>query len=525
MQYNLFETEDNAQGQLDSGVGASDLSIVLKSGEGAEFPAAATGTASSTGDSNTLNSTGIQALGVVEVGDFIENITDGSHAFVISISTNQVITTTLLGGGDNTWQSSDTWAVNRFVVTLNQKDANGSITQSEKVLIDSRSSDTLTVNASGRGYDGDSGQEFDADDYVELFVTSKIVEGLKTSLAEAFEQIDLKADLTYVNSALAAKNWKDSVIAASTTDLTLASDVEDGDTLDGVTLSTGDRILIKDQSDASENGIYIVAASGAPSRATDFDSASEATSAVVPVEGGTSNEDTVWLCTSDDPVIDTDDVDFTQFGASATIASQAEAEAGSNNSKMMTPLRTSQAIEALQNISDADATTLTGGGNADSLHEHDDNMTVWIPAVGAWTSGGQETPASPGGAIPEFTWGLQNSAEDRVYFACQIPKGATGISSIKAIGAGGGSGDVVLHLSTYFLKEGANEGDDTTGANVTGTVSTNQSAISFGSDCWDGLGTLEGNGQLSMEVRRKGSDGADTLSSDYYLAGVKITFS
>lgn len=525
MQYNLFETEDNAQGQLDSGVGASDLSIVLKSGEGAEFPAAATGTASSTGDSNTLNSTGIQALGVVEVGDFIENITDGSHAFVISISTNQVITTTLLGGGDNTWQSSDTWAVNRFVVTLNQKDANGSITQSEKVLIDSRSSDTLTVNASGRGYDGDSGQEFDADDYVELFVTSKIVEGLKTSLAEAFEQIDLKADLTYVNSALAAKNWKDSVIAASTADLTLASDVEDGDTLDGVTLSTGDRILIKDQLDASENGIYIVAASGAPSRATDFDSASEATSAVVPVEGGTSNEDTVWLCTSDDPVIDTDDVDFTQFGASATIASQAEAEAGSNNSKMMTPLRTSQAIEALQNISDADATTLTGGGNADSLHEHDDNMTVWIPAVGAWTSGGQETPASPGGAIPDGTIALNNAANDYALLSCQVPKGATGISSIKGVFVGSGTGDIVSNIDTQFFKLNSSNSDDNNGSNTTTSVTfSSYSVASYDSGSWGDL-TISENGNLTIKLTRVGGDASDTLSGDVHLCGVEITFS
>ncbi|MEM8575520.1 MAG: phage tail protein [Pseudomonadota bacterium] len=102
--------------------------------------------------------------------------------------------------------------------------------------------------------------------------------------------------------------WLDPVAAASTANVTLASDVENGDTLDGVTLSTNDRILLKDQSSASENGVYIVAASGAPSRATDIDQAAEFSGATVFVSAGTTNEGDTYTQTQTVATVDTDDV-------------------------------------------------------------------------------------------------------------------------------------------------------------------------------------------------------------------------
>ena len=65
-------------------------------------------------------------------------------------------------------------------------------------------------------------------------------------------------------------HYKESCTLATTSALTLASDFNTGDSLDGVTLALGDRILIKDQADASENGIYTVNGSGAPTRAVNF---------------------------------------------------------------------------------------------------------------------------------------------------------------------------------------------------------------------------------------------------------------
>lgn len=75
---------------------------------------------------------------------------------------------------------------------------------------------------------------------------------------------------------------------------TLSSSFENGDTLDGLTLATGDLILIKDQSSASENGVYKVKASGTPDRVTDFPAGLRVTQVMVWVEHGTVNAGTLW---------------------------------------------------------------------------------------------------------------------------------------------------------------------------------------------------------------------------------------
>lgn len=89
-------------------------------------------------------------------------------------------------------------------------------------------------------------------------------------------------------------SWKTSVRAATIAAGTLASSFENGDVVDDVLLVTGDRILIKDQAAAAENGIYTVNASGAPTRATDADTGSELVMAGVAVRSGSVNGGTQW---------------------------------------------------------------------------------------------------------------------------------------------------------------------------------------------------------------------------------------
>lgn len=103
---------------------------------------------------------------------------------------------------------------------------------------------------------------------------------------------------TQISTVTGLFTAKGSVRAATTAAGTLATDFENGDTLDGVALVTGDRILIKNQSAAAENGIYVVAASGAPARASDMDAWSEVPGAWVTVQEGTANADTAWLSTA-----------------------------------------------------------------------------------------------------------------------------------------------------------------------------------------------------------------------------------
>ena len=106
----------------------------------------------------------------------------------------------------------------------------------------------------------------------------------------------------YVDTAIGNLNSlfdsKGSVRVATTANGTLATAFANGQTVDGVTLATGDRILLRAQSTAAENGIYTVNASGAPTRATDMDAWAEVPGALVIVEEGTANADTIWLCTS-----------------------------------------------------------------------------------------------------------------------------------------------------------------------------------------------------------------------------------
>ena len=103
----------------------------------------------------------------------------------------------------------------------------------------------------------------------------------------------------YVDDNLESIDWKNSVRAATVAAGTLATDFEDGDTIDGVLLVTGDRILIKDQASGVENGIYIVEAAGAPTRAVDLDTGASAASIAMISDEGTVNADKAFICTND----------------------------------------------------------------------------------------------------------------------------------------------------------------------------------------------------------------------------------
>lgn len=94
--------------------------------------------------------------------------------------------------------------------------------------------------------------------------------------------------------------YKDAVRVATTANGTLATAFANGSVIDGVTLVTGNRILIKNQTTASENGIYTVNASGAPTRATDFDTNGDEISngCIIPVQFGTLNVGTLWQLTA-----------------------------------------------------------------------------------------------------------------------------------------------------------------------------------------------------------------------------------
>lgn len=134
-----------------------------------------------------------------------------------------------------------------------------------------------------------------------------------TGLATPTNSTDV-ANKQYVDDTVAAISWKQEVRAATTAAGTLASSFANGSVIDGVTLATGDRILIKDQAAPAENGIYTVNASGTPTRATDADSDTDFKGAAVFIFSGTSNGGTRWVCNTTGTItIGSTGVTFVQF--------------------------------------------------------------------------------------------------------------------------------------------------------------------------------------------------------------------
>ena len=129
----------------------------------------------------------------------------------------------------------------------------------------------------------------------------------------------------YVDAVKQALDIKDSVHVASTANVALtagSSGLEAGDAIDGVTLVAGDRVLLKNQTDASENGIYVaVASGGTPARSTDANASAEVTSGMfVFVEEGTANGDQGYVLTTNNVItLNTTDLTFTQFSGAGQI--------------------------------------------------------------------------------------------------------------------------------------------------------------------------------------------------------------
>lgn len=158
--------------------------------------------------------------------------------------------------------------------------------------------------------------------------TAQIQDGAITNLKQNFgtpaaagDAVILSYLQSYVASAVGESNLKDAVRVATTVAGTLASSFVNASVVDGITLATGDRILIKNQASGQENGIYTVNATGAPTRATDADTASKIADAVVYVSVGTVNADTGWKLVTDAITLGTTPLVFTTLSGTAGLTS------------------------------------------------------------------------------------------------------------------------------------------------------------------------------------------------------------
>lgn len=124
------------------------------------------------------------------------------------------------------------------------------------------------------------------------------------------------ANKTYVDSVANGIDWKASVRVLSSSDITLSGT----QTIDGIGVVVGERVLVAGQTTASQNGIYVVAA-GAWARASDMAGGSSAAGAATFIEEGTTYSDTGWVCTSDvgADVVGTNNLAFSQFTGTGAI--------------------------------------------------------------------------------------------------------------------------------------------------------------------------------------------------------------
>ncbi len=200
---------------------------------------------------------------------------------------------------------------------------------------------------------------------IDMLSTSKVV-NLPTPTASGDA-----ATKGYVDSAIEGLAWKDSCRVGTQANLNLASP---GATIDGITMATDDRVLVRNQSTAAENGIYVWNGAATPmTRAADCSTAAELEAAVVTVEEGT-DADTTWRQTEVNFTLDSGSVTWSAFGTSAPsasettagiaeIATQGETDTGSDDARFVTPLKlatyANRKLKYAADVGDGSATQYT----------------------------------------------------------------------------------------------------------------------------------------------------------------------
>jgi hypothetical protein len=275
-----------------------------------------------------------------------------------------------------------------------------------------------------------------------------------TNLAEPSADSDA-ATKYYVDAARSGLDVKQSVKAATTGPITLSNT----QTVDGIALSVGDRVLVKDQVDGTQNGIYIVSAT-AWTRSPDADNnpGGEVTSGMFTfVEQGTVNNDCGFVLTTNDPItLGTTALAFTLFSSSGTLI------AGNGLSKNGYTLEVNVAATGgleisadnlqLKSTVAGDGLTLTSGvlavvGTANRITANADSIDIASTYVG-------QTSITTLGTVTTGTWNATTVA---------VPYGGTGLTAVTSRAVLFGNNTSALGVTGTSSIDGSFLREDSTG--------------------------------------------------------------
>lgn len=193
----------------------------------------------------------------------------------------------------------------------------------------------------------------------------------------------------YVDMILNGLDVKDACHVATTTPIDLMLDTVVGNTIDNYVLQVENRLLVKDQLDKIENGIYVIQSSGSAIRSDDLRITASAMGAFTFVINGTMNMNLGWLCNTSQPndIVGTDPLNFTQFtGLGQVVAGDALSKIFNEINVNVDDYSIEIFSDALRIKSDTLSTGLTGGSGTPITTDTDQSHVTKLGIIntGTW---------------------------------------------------------------------------------------------------------------------------------------------